>query len=194
VSDCSDLSQGPWPQLAMTCMRVALEEIATPTALAAAVDEIERASGAACAIAPRGAPVVTSPRGERANGVETPSASFPLRSSDGRDVGTLVFYGPHELSANALDRLTRVCALLFANGEPSDATLKLVHRLNNKLAALLANIELIDAILAEASPEAPLLASATREKRADLLCAVRLAHGATLALVEIASRTRAILP
>lgn len=71
------------------------------------------------------------------------------------------------------------------SSEPNDEH---VHRVNNVLAALLANAQLLEATFADETPDEPLLADHPRETRENALIAVRHVVESSLALVALMKR------
>jgi len=80
--------------------------------------------------------------------------------------------GEEPLDADAVARLARLFERLVAMVAPANAYAPVVHRVNNTLAALLANLDYVDSLIGEAGPSEPLPAETSHDERAELLVAL----------------------
>lgn len=112
-----------------------------------------------------------------------------LESTDGELLGRLFLFGPSP--SLAVDRLRALVALVTGQHHLEAKRQMILHEINNRVAALLANVDYVEVLLDGASVDAPPLRDATSEQIRDFLSAIGNVSETARALTKLARRKRA---
>jgi hypothetical protein len=186
-----------WPAVAQSALGVMLGEVAPRAALSEVLGSMERSLGVACAVEDVTGRTIAESRLREGSADRKPrtSVSFELRDASGSPAGRLLMFGV--VDATVGERLARVLEHLVEPAGPSRASARsgasmAPHALRNTIAVALANIELVESMLGGATPESPLLVSASSAERAVLLRG--LTHAADAMRAVAASLAPALPP
>jgi hypothetical protein len=184
-----DSGDSLWPALAETWLAVSLGAITTAEALQKVAHALDALGDTPCVVERDGiGGPIASDRAADAILKRTPRIDFVLKSSDGEPLGHLsLFAPPAEL---AVDRVSAFVSLVAGQHHLEAKRQMILHEINNRIAALLANVDYVEVLVDGATLDAPPLRNATPEQVRDFLAAIGNVGETTRALAQLARRKR----
>jgi hypothetical protein len=135
----------PWTELERSAVAASLAEVTVPVAIAAMCDAMST-RGIPCALMDAGAATIVPAAETGDDGVQV-----AVRRPDEGGLAFLVLERSHGLTAKDLARVVRLFELVLGLAPPISPSVLSLHRLRNRLAGVLGNIEFVEMVIADAA-------------------------------------------
>lgn len=167
-----------WHELGERVLQIVAEDIPVNDANVAMCAVVEEHGDVLCELQLSGR-LTSSSAFERAAASMPWSVQTLLGTGGESSTPRLFLAGQEPLPPEDLARIARVFERMLRFTAPVSPYGRVIHRANNMLASLLANLDYVDVLLAQESEDAPILAQSTAHERKDFFLA--LSHARTAA-------------